>query len=125
MIKILIVEDGEYRRERLEEAVALLGESLVSVKNLKDAKRCIQNEHIDGIVTDMKFPNNSAGVAKARAGDCLLEWLEKRNEHIPVLGISTCGFSVAYPYIWKDRMPGYVDVAILKEFIVAIKDHSE
>ncbi len=125
MIKILIVEDGEYRRERLEEAVALLGGNFVSVNNLEDAKMYIQNEQIDGIVTDMKFPNNSEGVAKDREGDWLLKWLEKRNEHIPVLGISTCGFSVAYPYIWKDRMPGYVEVSILKKFIAAIKDHDE
>lgn len=121
-IKILIVEDGLFRRKRLEETLKFLGVKYISVDTLEEAKSILKSdETVNGIVTDMSFPINTNEDANDRAGDRLLDWLKENKVEIPVLGISTCGFSVDYPQI-KGQMPGCVEPFILKKFISSIKE---
>lgn len=122
MIKILIVEDGLFRRKRVEEAITFLEGEYESVDTLEKAINILEKEKIDGIVTDMFFPiDDNSQKTEKRAGDQLLSWLNKEKKEIPVLGISTCGFSVEYPQI-KGRMHGCVDFRILKGFVSSIKE---
>lgn len=123
MIKILIVDDTPYRSERLEETLGFLEVECESVSTLKEAQEKLGGS-FDGIITDMSYPIDTDEDAFDRAGDRLLDWLKQKEKNIPILGISTCGFSTDYPCI-RGRMSGFVNVSTLKEFIASLKENHD
>lgn len=122
----LIVDDDLFRQHRVEEVFNLLGVECKRAATLEEAKNIIEESRVNGIVTDMSFPLTDDEKPIGREGDSLLEWLLKKGIEIPILGISTCGFSVDYPHIWG-RMPGYAVPGTIKEFkeFVEEKNHNE
>lgn len=53
--KILIVEDKEKEIQKAKESV--IGQDLIVATNFRDAKDTIENQKLDGILTDLYFPD--------------------------------------------------------------------
>ena len=92
-------------------------------QDLESAHNSIKNDHshIDGIITDMRYPLQKGGEVK-RAGNQLLDWLLEQKIKIPVLGNSHLEFDSEYPY-YTEKMNGYFEEHIFQEFISLIGGH--
>lgn len=123
-MKIMIVDDSPHRCRRVEEALEKMGVKCITFSSLLPAIQFLKVNHVDGIITDMKYPMHDKSSSELKgAGNLLLKWLILQKKKIPVLGNSYCKFDMSYPY-YRGQMPGYCHWEILKEYVSSIKkDH--
>lgn len=121
---IMIIDDGIGKCRKIEAECGKRGIETKVFHDLESAQNCLKNNHshIDGIITDMRYPLQKGGKAE-RAGNQLLDWLLKQKIEIPVLGNSHLEFNSEYPY-FKEKMNGYFEEHIFQKFVSLIGGHN-
>ncbi len=82
-MRILMVEDDRYFRERMINFCQLEGIETAAAENGLSAKRLLEEEIFDAVVTDLNLPGMT--------GLELLTWIQEEGPSLPVIMMSGCG----------------------------------
>lgn len=107
-MRILYFEDDVFKHADVEKAVNAAGpQEMVWVKNMEDGFVKLQEAQQEGkpfqlIITDMCFPLFKGGQESIRAGEEVMDGLEKRGLDIPVIICSSLNIQSARAYgsVW-------------------------
>ena len=80
---VLLVEDDPHLRLGCEQAFEIAGIPAVAVGSAEEARRHLDGAGVDVVVTDMRLPGED--------GMSLLQWLQSRDESLPVIMITGHG----------------------------------
>ena len=80
---VLLVEDDPHLRLGCEQAFEIAGIPAVAVASAEEARRLLENDGVDAVVTDMRLPGED--------GMSLLQWLRTQDESLPVIMITGHG----------------------------------
>lgn len=111
-MKILHFEDDVYKHYDIAKAVEAAGShEVIWVRNVEDGFARIREAEREGnpfqvIITDMHFPLSDGGEDSIRAGEEVLDGLEKRGLTIPVIICSSMNIrpSRAYGSVWYSKI---------------------
>lgn len=100
-MKILIVEDDEYKRKSVEMILEEIGINFCCEKAINPALRYIKEHHdeIDAIILDLGLPRFDSGSIIniiPLGGMCIVEEMTRLELEIPILINSYDAFSVQY-----------------------------
>ena len=88
-MKILLVDDQEQMRSLIEKILARDEFQCKSAANVEEARRCLEGEHFDLIISDYQMPGGT--------GFDLLQQVKETYPDIPFIMYSGCGDeSIAY-----------------------------
>lgn len=107
-MRILHFEDDVFKKADIEKAIAAAGQhEVVWVRNVEDGLQRVREANgahtpFDLIITDMHFPLSAGGEDCVRAGEVVMEELEKRGVDIPVIVCSSMNIRPARAYgsVW-------------------------
>ncbi len=124
-LRLLVIDDNECKILKVEEGAKILGMEIIAFQVLELAVKFLQEENVDGIITDMDFPiyEGKKTLCEPLAGRMLLDWLTEEGKEIPVLVNSTTFSSIKtdYKYCYEENMPGFFRMDIFERFVSSIK----